>query len=91
MLHNNIIHQHVHITHDTQTCHDGLTVHTNFYTHLNGCLCMREADYCSLASGGLLLLLLLLRTATRVRVKSLSGAWSFGVQAGRVFPVILVV
>ena len=53
---------------------------------------MREADYFSLATGGLLLLLLLLRTVARVRVKSLSGAWSFGcVQAGRVFPVILVV
>lgn len=50
---------------------------------------MREADYCRLATGGLLLLLL--RTGARVRVKSLSGAWSFGIQAGRVFPVILVV
>lgn len=42
---------------------------------------MREADYFSLATGGLLLLLL--RIVARVRVKSLSGAWSFGcVQAG---------
>ncbi len=49
---------------------------------------MREGDYFSLAAGGWLWLL---RTVARVRVKSLSSVWSFGVQAGRVFPVVLVV
>lgn len=62
-------------THNTSRIHRRVVDCTG-YTHLNGCLCMRETDYFSLAIGWLL------RTVIRVRVKTLSSAWSFGFQAG---------